>query len=72
MATKKSRKGLDNRQRDKSGQIRHKRRDTLVKTLRSEYGEHFLAGYKPNATLGAVLKKERVATLHELLKVKKK
>ena len=72
MATKKMPKGLDGRQRDKSGQIRHKRRDTQVKTLRAEYGEHFLKGYKPSATLGAVLKKEKAASLLDLLKHHKK
>ena len=49
-------KGLDRRARDKSGEIRHKRRDTMVKTLRAEYGDHFAKGFKPNATLGDVLK----------------
>ena len=63
-------KGLDRRARDKSGEIRHKRRDTMVKTLRAEYGEHFAKGYKPNAKLGDVLKKEKAASLHELLKRK--
>ena len=42
----------------------------MVKTLRAEYGEHFAKGFKPNATLGDVLKKEKVASLHELLKRK--
>ena len=63
-------KGLDHRARVKGGQIRHKRKDTMVKTLRKEYGEHFLKGYKPDTTLGAVLKKEKAASLHELLKNK--
>ena len=63
-------KGLDRRARDKSGEIRHKRRDTMVKTLRAEYGDHFAKGFKPNATLGEVLKKEKAASLHELLRRK--
>ncbi|MBV1705273.1 MAG: hypothetical protein KGI57_02170 [Hyphomicrobiales bacterium] len=63
-------KGLDHRARDKGGQIRHKRKDTMVKTLRKEYGDHFLKGYKPDATLGDVLKKEKVESLHALLKKK--
>jgi hypothetical protein len=70
MAKAAVKKGLDNRARDKGGQVRHKRRDTLVKTLRAEYGDHFAKGYKPNATLGDVLKKERIESLHELLKRK--
>ena len=63
-------KGLDHRARDKSGEIRHKRRDTMVTTLRAEYGDHFAKGFKPNATLGEVLKKEKAASLHELLRRK--
>jgi hypothetical protein len=31
--------GLDNRCRDNDGEIRHKRSDTLVGTLRQTYGE---------------------------------
>ena len=33
--------GLDDRCRDADGEIRRKRSDTLVGTLRREYGEHF-------------------------------
>jgi hypothetical protein len=33
--------GLDDRCRDQNGEIRHKRSDTLVGTLRKEYGEDF-------------------------------
>ena len=61
-------KGLDHRGRDKGGEIRRKRKDTLVKTLRAEYGAHFAKGFKPEATLGDVLKKTKAASLHELLK----
>jgi len=60
--------GLDGRQRDKSGQIHRKRKDTMVKTLRKEYGEHFLKKYKPDTTLGEVLTKEKAESLHQLLK----
>ena len=71
MATKHYPKGLDGRQRDKSGGIRKKRSDTKVKTLRVEYGEHFLSGYKRNTTLGQVLKREGVASLDQLRKKKR-
>jgi hypothetical protein len=37
MAKKTLKKGLDKRARDEGGEIRHKRRDTMVKTLRAEY-----------------------------------
>jgi hypothetical protein len=66
------RKGLDHRTRDKSGQIHHKRRDTLVGTLRKEYGEHFAAGVSDRMTLGELLKKEKATSLTELLKKHKK
>ncbi len=65
---KKAAKGLDHRQRDKSGLIHKKRSDTHVATLRKEYGESFLKGYKEKTKLGAVLKKEGVDSLHQLLK----
>ena len=61
-------KGLDGRQRDKSGEIRKKRSDTKVTTLRKEYGQHVAKGYKGDATLGTVLKRERLESLDQLLK----
>ena len=61
-------KGLDDRMRDRDGEIRKKRSDTLVSTLREEYGADFAKGYRPNTTLGAVLKKEGVETLDQLLR----
>jgi hypothetical protein len=71
MAPKHFPKGLDRRQRDHSGEIRKKRSDTKVGTLRKEYGEHFAKGYRDDALLGTVLKKERVESLHALLKKKR-
>jgi len=68
MATRHFRKGLDNRQRDADGEIRKKRSDTLVGTLRKEYGPGFAKGYRANTKLGAVLKREGVETLDQLLK----
>ena len=68
MAKKTVKKGLDKRARDKGGEIRHKRKDTMVKTLRAEYGEHFAKGFKPDAILGDVLKKTGAESLHQLLK----
>jgi hypothetical protein len=64
-------KGLDGRQRDLDGEIRKKRSDTKVETLRREYGDSFARGYRANATLGTVLKKEGVETLDRLLKKKR-
>jgi hypothetical protein len=63
--------GLDKRHRDKDGEIRKKNSNTLVRTLRKEYGEDFAKGYREDATLGAVLKKEKVESLHDLLKRKR-
>jgi hypothetical protein len=61
-------KGLNGRQRDADGQIRKKRSDTLVRTLRKEYGPDFAEGYRPNTKLGTVLKREDVDTLDQFLK----
>jgi hypothetical protein len=66
--TKRFPKGLDGRMRDHGGAIRKKRSDTLVRTLRDEYGKHFATGYRADATLGAVLNKEGLETLDDLLK----
>jgi hypothetical protein len=63
-------KGLDGRMRDTDGEIRRKRSDTLVGTLRDEYGEEFAAGYRSDAKLGTVLKKEGAESLDGLLKKK--
>ena len=46
--------GLDDRHRDEDGEIRKKRSDTLVGTLRGEYGDDFLKGYRQDAKLGSV------------------
>ena len=63
--------GLDKRHRDKDGEISRKKRNTLVRTLRREYGEDFAKGYRPDATLGSVLTREKVNSLHDLLKRKR-
>jgi hypothetical protein len=60
--------GLDNRCRDSDGEIRHKRSDTLVGTLRRTYGDDFANGYRSDAKLGTVLDRERATTLSDLLK----
>jgi len=61
-------KGLDNRMQDENGRIREKRKDTLVETLRNEYGDGFAKGYRSDAELGTVLKKEGLSSLDDLLK----
>lgn len=61
-------KGLDGRQRDADGEIRKKRDDTLVGTLRKTYGSDFAPSYRSDAKLGTVLKNEGVRTLDQLRK----
>ena len=46
--------GLDGRHRDRDGRIDEKRGDTLVRTLRKEYGEDFLSGRRSNAKLSTI------------------
>lgn len=62
-------KGLDGRQRDKDGEIREKRGDTQVGTLRKEYGENFAKGYRSDTKLETVREKES-KSLSELVKKK--
>jgi len=58
--------GLDNRTRDHDGEIRKKRSDTKVETLRQTYGPDLAKGYRGDALLGNVLKREGVETLDQL------
>ena len=68
-------KGLDGRARDqnapKAGQIREKRADTKVETLRKEYGQNFAQGFRSDAHLGTVRDKTGLS-LHQLVKNTKK
>lgn len=68
MATTHFPKGLDGRMRDENGEIRQKRSDTKVETLRKTYGDDFAKGYRSDTKLGAVLKREGVETLDQLVK----
>jgi hypothetical protein len=58
-------KGLDGRSRDQDGEIRHKRGDTLVGTLRDTYGPDFASGYRPDTRLDTLLDREQCSTLDE-------
>lgn len=60
--------GLDGRSRNEDGEIRRKRSDTLVRTLRDTYGDGFLSHYRSDAQLGTVLRREGVDDLSDLLK----
>ena len=68
-------KGLDGRARDqnppKAGQIRVKRADTKIETLRQEYGEGFAPGFRSDAHLGTVRDKTD-KSLHQLVQQTKK
>jgi hypothetical protein len=60
--------GLDNRCRDSDGEIRQKRSDTLVRTLRQEYGEDFADGFRSDMKLGNLLKRTGAPSLSQLIK----
>ena len=60
--------GLDGRMRDGDGEIRKKRNDTLVCTLRDEYGPGFASGYRSDTKLKTVLKDAGVNTLDQYRK----
>ena len=62
-------KGLDGRERDQDGQIREKRGDTKVGTLREEYGENFARGYRSDTKLQTV-RDDTGKSLSEILKKK--
>jgi len=71
MATKHFPKGLDGRMRDENGEIRQKRSDTKVETLRKTYGDDFAKGYRSDAKLGTVLRQEGLESLDQLVKKNK-
>ncbi len=68
-------RGLDGRTRDqnppKAGEIREKRGDTLVRTLRQEYGDNFAKGYRSDTKLNTV-REDTGKSLHQLVKDAKK
>lgn len=59
--------GLDDRCRDADGRIREKRGDTLVATLREEYGHNFALGYRSDTKLETV-RRETGKSLTELVR----
>lgn len=70
MSKKHCNTGLDKRCRDANGEIRHKRSDTRVETLRREYGDSFAQGIRSDAKLGTVLDRTGASSLSDLLKHK--
>lgn len=66
-----SSKGLDGRSRDNNGEIRRKRSDTRVDTLRDTYGDNFAAGARGDMHLGTLLKRTGANSLSDYLKNKR-
>lgn len=60
--------GLDARCRDADGEIRRKRGDTLVGTLRDGYGPNFAPGVRSDVRLDTLLDRTGAASLSDFLK----
>jgi hypothetical protein len=60
-------RGLDQRQRDKNGEISKKYGNTLLRTLRKVYGTTFAAGQVETATLSEVLQHLNDTSLSQLV-----
>jgi hypothetical protein len=61
--------GLDDRCRDQNGEIRQKRGDTLVRTLRRTYGPDFAPGVRSDMRLDT-LRDRAGSSLSKILKGK--
>jgi hypothetical protein len=61
-------RGLDDRCRDRDGEIRRKNGNTRVGTLRETYGSGFASGTRPDAKLSTVLRRTGARSLSEFLK----
>ncbi len=64
------RPGLANSCRNEDGQIREKRGDTEVGTLRKKYGPDFARGVRGDMHLDTLLGRQKAASLSQLLKGK--
>jgi hypothetical protein len=60
--------GLDQRCRDNDGEIRQKRGDTLVSTLRKTYGPDFAPGVRGDARLDTLRERAGGESLSQLVK----
>lgn len=58
---------LDNRHRDKNGEISRKHGNTLISTLRKTYGSSFAVGFPVDAKLSQVLEKLDEPSLAKLV-----
>jgi hypothetical protein len=63
---------LDGRSRDEDGEIRRKRSDTKVGTLRDIYGPGFAPGARSDMELGTLLDRTGAESLDDYLKNHKK
>jgi hypothetical protein len=61
-------KGLDGRNRDRDGEIRHKNGATRIETLRKTYGEDFAAGHRSDMKLDTLLDKTGAKSLSDFRK----
>jgi hypothetical protein len=62
--------GLDDRCRDQDGEIRQKRGDTLVGTLRKTYGPDFAPGARSDMRLDTLRERMGSASLSQIVKGK--
>lgn len=60
--------GLDDRCRDLNGEIRQKRGDTLVGTLRRTYGANFAPGVRSDARLDTLRKRVGGGSLSKIVR----
>ena len=60
--------GLDQRCRDNDGEIRQKRGDTLVKTLRKTYGPDFAPGVRSDTRLDTLRERKGGESLSKLVR----
>lgn len=60
--------GLDDRCRDADGEIRRKRGDTLVGTLREEYGPNFAPSVRADMRLDTLLEQSGAESLSDFLR----
>jgi hypothetical protein len=66
MESSMSKTGLDNRHRNKDGEISHKHGNTLIRTLRKVYGQSFAAGHVETEKLSEVLLQLNETSLSQL------
>ncbi len=66
--SKRCESGLDSRCRDADGEIRRKRGDTLVGTLREEYGQTFVPGVRSDMRLDTLIEDSGADSLSDYLR----